>query len=147
MKRIIIFLLSLLILLVGGFVLISSGVLKIDEDRDIIKYGGRIYSNVTDLEWFEEKKSKLQKGQKIGEIKRQRNTSMFWGNFTANKLAKGTALYGTNNGKGGILIAEKIMENDYIILSKLKNKLNQERLSYKSIFRLLDSPLFDYFSN
>ena len=104
MKRILIFLLSLGILLIGGYVLISSDVLKIDEDRDIIKYGRRIYSNVTDLEWFEEKKSKLQKGQKIGEIKRQRNTSMFWGNFTANKLAKGTALYSTYNGKGGIIV-------------------------------------------
>ncbi|WP_102272162.1 hypothetical protein [Cytobacillus massiliigabonensis] len=107
MKKFLVFLLSLGILLIGGYVLISSDVLKIDEDRDIIKYGGRIYSNATELEWFEEKKRNLQKGQKMGEIKRQRNTSMLWGNFTANKLAKGTALYGTHTGRGGILIVER----------------------------------------
>ncbi|KOP81325.1 hypothetical protein LIS82_06825 [Cytobacillus solani] len=107
MKRIIIFLLSLLVLLVGGYVLISSEVLKIDEDRDIIKYDGRIYSNATDLEWFDEEKNRFQKGQKIGEIKRQKDTSILWGNFTANKLVKGTALYGTHTGKGGIIIVEK----------------------------------------
>lgn len=107
MKRIFIILLSLCILFVGGYVLISSDVLKIDEDSDIIKYGGRIYSNVTDLEWFEKEKSKFQKGKKVGEIKTQKNTSLLWGNFTANKLAKGTVLYGTTTGKGGILIVEK----------------------------------------
>ncbi|MGN7401326.1 hypothetical protein ACTHO0_15875 [Cytobacillus praedii] len=43
-------LLSLCILLIGGYVLIRSDILKIEEDRGIIKNDGRIYSNATALE-------------------------------------------------------------------------------------------------
>ncbi|TCJ04532.1 hypothetical protein [Cytobacillus praedii] len=82
-------LLFLFLLLISGYILISGNFLKMDEDRDIIKYNGRIYSNATELEWFDKKKSKFQKGKKLGEIKKHKNTtSLFWGNLTANKLQK-----------------------------------------------------------
>ncbi|MED3570683.1 hypothetical protein [Cytobacillus praedii] len=62
-------LLSLCILLIGGYVLIRSDILKIEEDRGIIKNDGRIYSNATALEWFEKEKSKFQKGKLLEKLK------------------------------------------------------------------------------
>ncbi|WP_057761173.1 hypothetical protein [Cytobacillus praedii] len=107
MRGKILVLLFLFLLLISGYILISGNFLKMDEDRDIIKYNGRIYSNATELKWFDKKKSKFQKGKKLGEIKKHKNTtSLFWGNLTANKLPKGTVLYKTNNGKSGVIIVE-----------------------------------------
>lgn len=64
--------------------LTSSDFLKIEEDRDIIRYDGRIYSNATALEWFEKEKRKFQKGKKLGVIKKHKNaTLLFCGNLTA----------------------------------------------------------------
>ncbi|MFO1443360.1 hypothetical protein KDN24_09085 [Bacillus sp. Bva_UNVM-123] len=80
--------------------IVSSGFLKID--KDIIKYEGRIYSNITELDWFEKEKSRYQKGETIGEIKRISKSSLSLWNFSATKLPKGTVLYHTDDTKEGI---------------------------------------------
>jgi hypothetical protein len=116
MRDKILVLLSLCFLLIGGYVLTRSNFLKIEEDRDNIKYDGRIYSNATALEWFEKEKRKFQKGKKLGVIKKHKNTTpLFWGNLTANKLPKGTELYNTNNRKSGVIIIEKDNGKFFII--------------------------------
>lgn len=108
MKRFIKVSLSICILVFGGFVAASSGLLKLD--KDIIKYEGRIYSNFTELDWFEKEKNKYQKGEGIGEIKRISKSFLTLWNFSATKLPKGTALYHTNDTKEGmkplIILAE-----------------------------------------
>ncbi|MED3550744.1 hypothetical protein [Cytobacillus praedii] len=68
MKKVTIILLLICFLFVIEFVINTSGFLKIE--RDIIKYEGRIYSNISQLDWFEKEKNKYQKGERIGEIKR-----------------------------------------------------------------------------
>lgn len=80
----------------------ARDVLKRNEDADVLKYNGFMYNNVTDLEWFEEMKSNIQKGKEIGEIKKVTNTSLFFTNFSATKLPKGTTLYDTNDGETGL---------------------------------------------
>lgn len=84
----------------------ARDVLKQNHDVDVLKYNGFMYSNVTDLEWFNNKKSMFQKGNEIGEIKKVTNSSLFFTNFSATKLPKGTTLYDTNDGDIGILIVE-----------------------------------------
>ena len=55
MKKVTIVSLSICFLFVMGFVIISSGFLK--TEKDYIKYEGSIYSNITELDWFEKEKS------------------------------------------------------------------------------------------
>lgn len=115
MKKVTIILLSICFLFVIEFVINSSGFLKIE--RDIIKYEGRIYSNISQLDWFEKEKNKYQKGERIGEIKRISKSYLSLWNFSASKLPKGTVLYDTVNTKEGIkpiiILAET--ENDGIL--------------------------------
>lgn len=115
MKRAIIVLFSICFLFIGAYLIISSVSPK--TDRDIIKYEGRIYSNITNLDWFdEEEKSSYQKGERIGEIVRTSNSSFLLWNFSATKLQKGTVLYKTNDVEEGtplIILAEK--ENKEIL--------------------------------
>jgi hypothetical protein len=84
----------------------ASDVLGRNNDADVLKYNGFMYNNVTDLEWFAENKDRLQKGKKIGEIKKVTTSSWFFSDFSATKLPKGTVLYDTNDGKTGIIIVE-----------------------------------------
>lgn len=69
-----IFLVVSLIFLAGcsadGGKVTARDVLKRNEDADVFKYNGLMYNNVTDHEWFEKEKSRFQKGEKIGEIKK-----------------------------------------------------------------------------
>ena len=115
MKRAIIVLFSICFLFIGAYLIISSVSPK--TDRDIIKYEGRIYSNITNLDWFdEEEKSSYQKGEIIGEIVRTSNSSFLLWNFSATKLQKGTVLYRTNDVEEGtplIILADK--ENNEIL--------------------------------
>ncbi|MEH7387324.1 hypothetical protein V7147_18190 [Bacillus sp. JJ1521] len=99
MRKLILILLSLSLVLMLGSVLIDV----MNKDRDFLLYKGNVYSNVTDLEWFEKEKGKFQKGEKSGEANK---ALLFLWNFSANKLPNGTTLYSTNNGETGILIAE-----------------------------------------
>lgn len=107
-KILLVVLLSCFLLLVGcaysagGRVVTAWDVLNVSKDADIIKYDGRIYSDVTELEWFEKGKSKYKKGEKIGEIKRVQTSPLFFRNNSATKLLKGTALYNTDDAKEGI---------------------------------------------
>lgn len=101
MKKAIIALLLICFLFVGGFLFISSGFLK--KDKDIIKYESRIYSNITELDWFEKEEGRYQKGERIGEIKRISKSSLPLWNFSATKLSKGTVLYNTLDIKEGII--------------------------------------------
>ncbi|MBT2644994.1 hypothetical protein J7I80_22495 [Bacillus sp. ISL-41] len=48
----------------------ARGVLKQNDKADILKYDGFIYSNVTNLEWFENEKDQIKKGEEIGKIKK-----------------------------------------------------------------------------
>lgn len=76
-----------------GYLLMRSST---ETDRDIVKYDGRIYSNITDLDWFtDEEKGKYQKGERIGEVKKNSRSSLLLWNFSATKLQKGTDLYHT----------------------------------------------------
>ena len=95
-------------LLISGYFIISSVSPK--TDRDIIKYEGRIYSNITELDWFdEEDKSRIQKGEEIGEIRGTSKFSLLLWNYSATKLQKGTVLYNTDDKENGtplIILAE-----------------------------------------
>ncbi|MFS0823938.1 hypothetical protein [Bacillus sp. 1P02SD] len=97
MKKMIMVLLSISLLLMIGYVLV--GVMT--KDRDILLYKGNVYSNATELDWFEKEKGKFQKEEKMGESNK---ALLFMWNFSATKLPKGTAVFRTND--SGVLIAE-----------------------------------------
>lgn len=97
---------------IGGFVVTSSDFLKLDED--IIKYEGRIYSNTTELEWYEKEKNKYHKGERIGEIKITSKSLLTLWNFSATKLPKGTILYNPDDTNEGII--------PIIILAETENR-------------------------
>ncbi len=80
--------------------IISSDFLN--TDKDTLKYEGWIYSNITELDWFEKEKNNYQIGDKIGEIKRTSKSSLLLWSFSSTKLAKGTVLYNTIGTKEGI---------------------------------------------
>ncbi|WP_057765216.1 hypothetical protein [Cytobacillus praedii] len=80
MKKVTIISLSICFLFVIGIV-INSSFLKIE--KDMIKYEGRIYSNISQLDWFEKEKNKYQKGERIGEIKRISKSYLSLRNFSA----------------------------------------------------------------
>lgn len=86
----------------------ARDVLKRNDDADVFKYNGLMYNNVTDLEWFEKEKSRFQKGEKIGEIKKITTSGLFFTNFSATKLPIGTVLFSTNDGETGIIIVETV---------------------------------------
>jgi hypothetical protein len=84
----------------------ARDVLKKNDDADVLKYNGFMYNNVTELDWFKEHIDEILKGEKIGEIKKVSTSSLFFSNFTATKLPKGTVLYDSNDGDTGMIIAE-----------------------------------------
>lgn len=112
MKKIIKVSLAICILFSGGFMVASTSFLKLD--KDIIKYEGRIYSNITELDWFEKEKNKYHKGEEIGEIKRVSKSLLTLWNFSATKLPKGTVLYNIDDTKEGI--------RPLIILAETENR-------------------------
>jgi hypothetical protein len=86
----------------------AKDVLKHNPDADIFQYEGFIYSNVTELEWFEERKESLAKEKLIGEVKIQSTRSFGFKDFTATKLPVGTKIYSSSQGgkESGVLILE-----------------------------------------
>lgn len=89
-------------------------------DRDIIKYNGRIYSNITGADWLdEEEKSRNKKGDRIGEIKRTSKLALLLWDFSATKLPKGTVLFRTEDAKA---------ETPMLIVAETEN---QEVLYYR----------------
>ncbi|NKE03936.1 hypothetical protein [Mesobacillus selenatarsenatis] len=110
-KNVLFIFLTLVVLLLAGCSadggkVTARDVLKQNQDADILKYDGLIYSNVTKLEWFQEKKNQIQKGEEIGKIKKVTTASLFFTNFSATKLPKGTLLYDTNDGYKGMIYVE-----------------------------------------
>lgn len=74
----------------------ARDVLKQDPHADILKYKGRVHSNVTILDWFDSHKDQFEKHELLGEIKKQ-STNRFWfSNMTATKLPIGTKVYKTS---------------------------------------------------
>lgn len=91
----------------------ARDVLKGNEDADVLKFNGFMYSNVTDLEWFNKKKGDIQKGKEIGEVKKVTTSILFFADFSATKLPKGTILYAMDEGYTGIIIVETDDETLY----------------------------------
>ncbi|UYZ23939.1 hypothetical protein [Mesobacillus jeotgali] len=110
LKIMVLTLLILILFLAGcsadGGRVTARDVLKQNDNADILKYDGFIYSNVTNLEWFEKEKERIQKGEEIGKIKKVTTSSLFFTNFSATKLPKGTVLYDTNDGNKGTIYVE-----------------------------------------
>lgn len=111
MKKFIVFFILMAVLNLAGYSadggsVTARDVLKQNEDTDILKYGGFVYSNATDLEWFQEVKDRIQKGEEIGKIKKVTTSSLFFTNYSATKLPEGTVLYDTNDGDTGTIYVE-----------------------------------------
>jgi hypothetical protein len=102
MKRVGIVFLSICLLILGGYTIVSCVFLKLDKDIDVIKYEGRIYSNITELDWFKKEKNKYHKGERLGEIRRLSRSSLLLWDLSATKLPKGTNLYNADGSKAGI---------------------------------------------
>jgi len=86
----------------------ANDVLKQNPDADIFQYNGLIYSNVSDLEWFEEKMELFSKQKLLTEIEKQAKSSFGFKNLTATKLPIGTKIYSTSENEKdlGVLIVE-----------------------------------------
>ncbi|MFS0861884.1 hypothetical protein [Fredinandcohnia sp. 179-A 10B2 NHS] len=91
-------------------------VLKTNPEADILQLdNGKVYSNMSKLEWFQDMKKNFSKGEEIGEVKKQ-TTSHFWfKDFYATKLPKGTKVYSTNS-LGVVIVIYKEEELYYMEL-------------------------------
>jgi hypothetical protein len=96
----------------------ARDVLKQNPDADIFQYEGFIYSNVTELEWFDERRENLAKGKMLGEIKKQSTRSFGFKDFTATKAPVGTKIYSSSQGgkESGVLILEFKGEDLYYLV-------------------------------
>ncbi|MCM3572369.1 hypothetical protein M3172_04160 [Mesobacillus subterraneus] len=109
--KIVVFILLIPVVFLGGCSadggrVTARDVLKQNDNADILKYDGFIYSNVTNLEWFKKEKERIKKGEEIGKIKKVTTSSMFFTNFSATKLPVGTVLFDTNDGNKGTIYVE-----------------------------------------
>ena len=99
----------------------ARDVLKQNSDADILMYKGRIYSNMTEVEWFKQKKEKYIKHNLIGEIDKQSTNSIGFNDMTATKLPVGTKVHSSrevdNDDELGILIVE--FEGEYLYYVQL----------------------------
>lgn len=86
----------------------ARDVLKQNSDADIFQYDGFIYSNMTDVEWFQKEKERYVKHYLLGEIKIQSTSRFGFKDLTATKLPIGTKLYlsSENERDLGIIIVE-----------------------------------------
>lgn len=93
----------------------AKDVLKQNPDADIFQYDGFIYSNISELEWFEEEKEEYSKHKVVGEIVKQSTSRFGFNDWTASKLDVGTKVYTTSENENdlGILLVEKEGENLY----------------------------------
>ena len=110
---------NLLFILLLFFILSSCGVadggkvtakdvIKQNSEADIIQLNGFIYSNMTELEWFQERKEKLTKHTLLGETQKQSTSRFGFKDWTATKLQVGTKIYSAseNGSELDILIVE-----------------------------------------
>ncbi|WP_066299132.1 hypothetical protein [Bacillus sp. FJAT-29937] len=86
----------------------AKDVFKQNSGADIFQYDGFIYSNISELEWFEEEKERHNKHNLLGEIKKQSTSSFGFKDLTATKLSIGTKIYSSSENEKdlGILIVE-----------------------------------------
>lgn len=93
---------------VDGGRVTARDILKQNKDADIIQYAGSIYSNVTNLEWFQERKEQIviTKDYYLGEVQNQTNNSWIFKELSATKLPKGTKVYSRDEEADGMLIVE-----------------------------------------
>lgn len=90
--------------------------LKQYPDEDIFQFEGRIFSNVTEVEWVKQKTSSYTKYELLGEIKYQSTKRFGFKNLTATKLPVGTKFYSTSeDGYGSFLIVEMEGEEFYYL--------------------------------
>lgn len=81
--------------------------LKQYPDEDIFQFEGRIFSNVTEVEWVKQKTSSYTKYELLGVIEYQSTKRFGFKDLTATKLPVGTKIYSTSEeGYGGFLIVE-----------------------------------------
>ncbi|MFJ7827969.1 hypothetical protein [Psychrobacillus sp. NPDC096623] len=99
----------------------AKDVLKQNADADILMYKDRIYSNMTEVEWFEQMKEKYIKHNLIGEIEKQSTNSIGFKDMTATKLPVGTKVHASreidNDQELGVLIVE--FEGEYLYYMQL----------------------------
>ncbi|MFT4415504.1 hypothetical protein ACLM5H_16740 [Fredinandcohnia humi] len=91
----------------GGKVTVRE-VLKNNPTADIFQYNGFVYSNVTELDWFNDKKENYKKNSLVGEIKKKSTRVLGFKDLTATTLPVGTKIYTTSENEDdvGILIVE-----------------------------------------
>ncbi|TYS69623.1 hypothetical protein FZC76_05140 [Sutcliffiella horikoshii] len=86
----------------------ARDVLKQNKDADIIEYDGKIFSNVTNLDWFENDRENISfsKDNYIGKIQKQTTSSLLFDDLSATKLPKGTKVYSIDEEGSGLLLVE-----------------------------------------
>ncbi len=86
----------------------ARDVLKQNKDADIIEYDGKIFSNVTNLGWFENDRENISfsKDNYVGKIQKQTTSSLLFNNLSATKLPKGTKVYSIDEEGSGMLLVE-----------------------------------------
>ena len=89
-------------------IITAKDVINQDSEADIIQLNGFIYSNMTELEWFQERKEKLTKHTLLGETQKQLTSRFGFEDWTATKLPVGTKIYSAseNGSELDILIVE-----------------------------------------
>lgn len=94
--------------LADGGKVTAQEVLQQNGEADVFQYNGFIYSNMTDVEWFQEEKQNYLKHDEIGAVRRQSTDARSFKDFTATKLPVGTTIYraSKNEKDTGILIVE-----------------------------------------
>nr|WP_216667922.1 hypothetical protein [Sporosarcina jiandibaonis] len=65
-----------------------------DAGADIFVFEGIVYSNVEDVDWVKELDYTI--GEEVGEIIKQTDKAISFGNGTSNKLPVGTKIYDTD---------------------------------------------------
>ena len=93
----------------------ARDVLKQNKDADIIEYDGKIFSNVTNLDWFNNDRESISfsKDNYIGEIQKQTTSSLLFNELSATKLPKGTKVYSIDEEGSGLLLVEYLGEELY----------------------------------
>lgn len=96
----------------------TRDVLKQSKDADIIQYDGFVFSNATNLEWFEDDKNEIpfSKDHFLGEIKKQTTSSWLFTDLNATKLPKGTKVYSVDEKGRGMLFVEYEGEELYYLV-------------------------------
>ncbi|MCM3618418.1 hypothetical protein M3936_12580 [Sutcliffiella horikoshii] len=84
----------------------ARDVLKHNKDADIIEYDGKVFSNVTNLDWFKNDRENISfsKDNYVGKIQNQTTSSLLFNDLSATKLPKGTKIYSIEEDNGLLLV-------------------------------------------